>query len=138
MSFQTGSNCGSIWSAVYNGKEIWEKTPDISSFYNLFLPWQLVPNIYTTTFEKLVGPQGGGTLEEQLNEIIAIANHMGTKMDQTQALEISNNLFGESITFREGKIGSWKKYFLERHKDAFKKVAGQLLIDLGYEKNLNW
>ena len=40
--------------------------------------------------------------------------------------------------YRKGIAGDWKNYFAEEHKKAFKEVAGQLLVDLGYEKDLNW
>lgn len=113
---------------------------NITSFYDLYLPWQFESNVYTTTFEKLVGEQGGGNLEDQLQEIIAIAHHMGMHIDRQKAVDIAHEIFGGTVTFREGKTGPWKKYFLERHKIAFKKVPGanELLIRLGYEVDENW
>lgn len=42
------------------------------------------------------------------------------------------------MTFRKGQTGGWKKHFTSDQKKLFKKVAGQLLIDLGYEKDFNW
>lgn len=30
------------------------------------------------------------------------------------------------------------QYFSAEHKDTFKEVAGQLLIDLGYEQDFDW
>ena len=47
----------------------------------------------------------------------------------------------ESHTFvkgGKGKKGGWKNFFQEEHKQAFKKIAGDLLIELGYETDLNW
>ena len=35
-------------------------------------------------------------------------------------------------------IGQWKEYFTEKHKKEFKKEAGKLLIDLGYEEDFDW
>ena len=46
--------------------------------------------------------------------------------------------FGDSVTFHKGQIGAWKTEFTENHKKLFKEIAGQLLIDLGYEKDYNW
>ena len=43
-----------------------------------------------------------------------------------------------SPTFRSGKTGEWKKYFNDEHKNLFKDVAGDLLVQLGYEKDDNW
>jgi len=39
---------------------------------------------------------------------------------------------------RKGVSGDWKNYFTPRHKQAFKDAAGQLLIDLDYEKKPDW
>lgn len=129
---------GPIWSALFLSKEPWLSLQSITSFYNLYLPWMLEPNTYTTTFEKLVGSKGGGSDTQQVREIVAMAHHIGLDLDLKTVKGIVDKLFGGTSTFRAGKIGSWKKYFLPRHKEAFKKVAGQLLIDLGYEKDLNW
>lgn len=115
----------------------------VEQLYRLFMPWMNHKQVYIATFEKLVGPQGGGSLELQLQEIKNIAKHMGKNITDEVAKEISKKIFGytegfDSRTFFEGQIGSWKKYFTDKHKREFKEVAGQLLIDLGYEKDLNW
>ena len=49
--------------------------------------------------------------------------------------------FGEVDTtshYRSGADGDWKNHFNEEHKAYFKEKYGQLLIKLGYEKNLEW
>lgn len=43
---------------------------------------------------------------------------------------------GEFI--RKGVSGEWRQYFTPADKEVFKAVAGQWLIDLGYEKDNNW
>lgn len=40
--------------------------------------------------------------------------------------------------FRKGIVGDWQNHFQDMHKERFKAAAGQLLIDLGYETDLNW
>lgn len=40
--------------------------------------------------------------------------------------------------YRKGESGDWQNHFTERHKDYFKTHFGSLLIELGYEKDLNW
>jgi hypothetical protein len=37
-----------------------------------------------------------------------------------------------------GHSKTWVSHFSEPDKDFFKEVAGQVLIDLGYEKDVNW
>jgi hypothetical protein len=44
----------------------------------------------------------------------------------------------DSHTFRRGTPGDWRSYFSKEHVMSFKELAGPLLIDLGYEKDLNW
>ncbi len=39
---------------------------------------------------------------------------------------------------RKGVVGDWKNYFDDRITRIFKEEAGQALIDVGYEKDLNW
>lgn len=43
-----------------------------------------------------------------------------------------------SHTFRKGKVGGWKELYTDEHKDQMKAVAGELLIQLGYERTLDW
>ncbi|MCQ6288444.1 sulfotransferase domain-containing protein [Bacillus cereus] len=54
------------------------------------------------------------------------------------ALKMIENLHPQtSPTFRKGKIGGWRDEFTDEMKEAFK-AAGNLLISLEYEENLNW
>jgi Sulfotransferase domain len=39
---------------------------------------------------------------------------------------------------RKGIAGDWKNVFSDRDKQIYKKEAGDLLIQLGYEKDSNW
>lgn len=43
-----------------------------------------------------------------------------------------------SSFFRKGVAGDWRNVFTEEDKDVFKEVAGDLLVDLGYEKDRDW
>lgn len=90
-------------------------------------------------FEDLTGPQGGGSLEAQLNTIYSTAARLNIPMSEERALAIADQLFGNSPTFREGQIGSWKTYFTEEHKAQFKASGLQpYLIRLGYETDDQW
>lgn len=40
--------------------------------------------------------------------------------------------------FRKGIVGDWKNYLKPEHIVRFKQLAGDKLIELGYEANLNW
>ena len=106
--------------------------------YESFLGWQTKADCYVTRFEHLVGARGGGSDELQKTEIKNIAQFLEVSITDQEISEIAKQLFGGSATFREGKIGSWKKNFTSEHVSVFKHVTGDLLIKLGYEKDLNW
>lgn len=111
---------------------------NILYYYKSYLPWSSVPNCYTIKFENLVGPKGNGSLEKQKIEIKNIINHLNLVIYSKQINNVIENSFGNTHTFREGKIGSWKKYFTQEDKALFKTIAGNLLIELGYEQDTNW
>jgi len=39
---------------------------------------------------------------------------------------------------RKGQTADWKNFFTEKHKDIFKEIAGETLIQLGYESDFKW
>jgi len=124
---------------------LWEKNTAINylichidAIYKRYIGWIDFSNTYAVRFEDLIGPQGGGSSQAQLQNILNIATHTGISVTQEQASLIANGLFGGTPTFHKGQIGTWKKEFTEEHKDLFKKHAGQLLIDLGYEEDMRW
>ena len=104
------------------------------------IPWlsQDPDFLYTTRFEDLVGSQGGGSDEKQLQEILNIARFLELDMDVEEIKERTKHIYGVGRTFRSGHIGEWKKYFKPQHIKAFKTVFGQELIDTGYENDFNW
>lgn len=111
---------------------------DIGAMVKSMLPWMRQPNVYSTSFERLVGPAGGGTRAAQLAEVRGIAAHVGVDCPESLAGSIADQLFGTSATFRKGTIGDWRNHFTPEHVRAFKRVAGDLLIELGYETGLEW
>jgi Sulfotransferase domain len=118
--------------------------PSINSMYSIeafgrrALSWMNNPNVFVVRFEDLVGPLGGGNREIQKNTVMALATHLGYNISNKQAYEISDSLYGNSLTFRVGQIGQWKNFFSEEHKKLFKEVMGDLLIELSYEKDSSW
>lgn len=118
-----------------------EPSPVVRNIRDRFesvLAWRSQPFNYITTFERLVGPQGGGSRERQVQEIRAISSHLGIGYSDREIEAVADRLFGGTVTFRKGMIGDWKEHFTEEHKQACKKLIGQLLIDLGYEHDEDW
>jgi len=106
--------------------------------YNKSINWASEKNVCAIKFENLVGAKGNGSQQLQEMEIKKICNFLNINPTKESFDRCINNLFGSSFTFRNGKIGDWKNYFSNEQKKLFKKIGGNLLIKLGYEKNLNW
>jgi len=106
--------------------------------YAFFMPLADEENILTIRFEDLVGSRGGGSDEASLRTIEQIVEKLLGTVDEKKIQTVANSLFGGTMTFRKGKIGQWKDEFTEEQKALCKRVAGQLLVDLGYENNFDW
>jgi hypothetical protein len=46
--------------------------------------------------------------------------------------------FQHNTFVRKAIAGDWRNFFSAAHSDTFKQIAGDLLIKLGYESDLNW
>jgi sulfotransferase 6B1 len=123
---------------AYFDKVLLRRILGIKKCYDRFMPWMDNPLFYTVRFENLVGSEGGGSDAAQLDEIKEIVKHLNVPISNQEIKKCAKNLFGGTSTFRKGQIGGWKKHFKKEHIKVFKEVAGQLLIDLGYENDLNW
>ncbi len=118
--------------------------PNIAQDFARWHGWLQDSQTLAVRFEDLVGERGGGSEDKRLYIIGQIMDHLQVNLS---AEEIRAK-FGsyamnpeESHTFKKGgkgAIGGWQKYFKEDHKTEFKKIAGDLLIELGYETKLDW
>lgn len=111
---------------------------DMRKRYEYILQWRGHPMVYVTRFERLVGPKGGGSPEDQQMEIDNIAAHLGIELTDDHRNAIIENLFGGTVTFKEGKRGGWQKHFGQTHKEQIKALMGDIIIELGYEANDDW
>ncbi len=119
------------------GDEQRGEPPRVMLRFDRTLPW-LEHGSLAVRFENLVGERGGGDRQMQLAEIDCVARHIGCKLSQHDRLHIADHTFdAKSRTFRKGAIGQWRDEFTQQHKDLFKQVGGRLLIDLGYERDMN-
>ena len=111
--------------------------PNIAERFEFYMDWLERPEVLKLHFEDFIHNR-----REALGQVF---DHV-TKRIPTLPIkrEKAIDLLEESInpknspTFRSGKTGEWKKYFNDEHKRVFKEVAGELLIELGYEKDLDW
>ncbi len=94
-----------IWGKSWLMKEL-EKLEK----FLLFVPQD---KCYLTSFEKLVGSKGGGDSVQQQAEIQKIATFLGIHIHKKTIKLIADSLYGDSYTYRQGRIGRWKEIFDE-------------------------
>jgi len=92
-------------------------------------------NALIIKFEDLVGTNGGGSKERQVECLAKICDFIGLSYSEQKIEFVINHLYGGTWSFRKGKIGEWKKYFSEEHKTAFQNRYRyrQVIHDLGYD-----
>lgn len=105
--------------------------------YEGVFEWLAQKHVLCVRFEDLINERDS-TLNKMLDEV----EKTGYKIPAPRAKAISILAKaiqpGRSHTFRSGKTGGWREHFTEEHKKLFKDVAGNLLAELGYEKNNDW
>ncbi len=111
--------------------------PDIARRFERFRGWLDRDDVFAVKFEDLIGERRRETLADLAT---FYAGRRNIDIDVGEALDsIEANIDPrQSHTFRQGGSGGWRKAFTPRHKEQMKAVAGQLLIDLGYEESHAW
>ena len=118
--------------------------PDIGTDFLRWKGWIDNSEAFAVKFEDLVGERGGGSEDKRLYLVEQILDYLSISMPSDQIKEkFASYVLNpeESHTFKKGgkgNIGGWKTFFKDEHKTEFKKVAGHLLIDLGYEPDMDW
>jgi len=105
------------------------------SIRELFMPYLSLcggtfPNVWRVRFEDIIGANGGGDTERQLETIwgLQLALHVPGRPDC-----YSDSIFStESLTYRKGRIGDHLIDFSQDHHELFQQSAGELLRPLGY------
>jgi len=105
--------------------------------YEGVFQWLEQKNLMCIRFEDLIHNQDS-TLNSMLDEVEKTGYKIPTPRAKALSVLVEAIQPKKSHTFRSGKTGGWKQYFTNEHKKLFNDVAGDLLINLGYEKNNDW
>jgi Sulfotransferase family len=98
--------------------------------------------IYSCSYESLLR-DGEGTVKGIL-EFLDLPADRATVADMLRRSSFKfttgrdNGLEQSRSFYRKGIAGDWVNHFSEADKKVFKELAGDLLIDLRYEKNMDW
>ena len=111
--------------------------PDIRARFEPYLEWLQREEVLSLRFEDFIDQP-----DETLGRVFDHAVRRG--FPYTGERDAAIQLLQERIdpkrspTFRSGKTGAWREHFTDEHTKLFKEVTGDLLVQLGYEKENNW
>jgi hypothetical protein len=110
---------------------------NVKQRYDGVFQWLAQKNVMCIRFEDLINNRET-TLHAMLDEVEKTGYKIPTPRQKALSILVEAIQPKKSHTFRAGKTGGWKQYFSDEHKKLFRDVAGDLLINLGYEKNQDW
>jgi hypothetical protein len=111
--------------------------PDIRERFIPYLDWLNHPQVLVLHFEDFI--------TNRQTSVVQVLDHavkrgfMPTFPQETSIQNLVESIDpGRSPTFRSGTIGGWSTALSKENKALFKHVAGDLLIQLGYEEDFLW
>jgi hypothetical protein len=126
-----------IDAAIQGVDEPGSELSSVRARYENYMGWLEQPQVLSLRFEDLILDRDTafGRLLDYLE-----ARGFRPQVSRQQAVEALKEAIKprKSGTFRKGKPGNWQEYFSEQNKAHFKEVAGDILIELGYERDLAW
>lgn len=111
------------------------------NFFEEFSPiynWRNAENLLVLQYEELINERSS---EKALYRILEYYEPYLKQfpLSSTEILaKLSSSLSEKLWIFRKGTTGQWKSEFSTENKNTFKRIAGQLLVELNYEKGLDW
>jgi len=126
-----------INAAIQGVTEPGSELSGVRARYENYLGWLNLPQVLCLRFEDLILERDValGNLLDYLE-----ARGFTPEVSRTQAIDVLKQaiLPKKSGTFRKATPGNWQEHFTETNKSAFKAVAGDLLLRLGYEESERW
>ena len=111
--------------------------PDIRARFEPYLGWLERREVLTLRFEDFI-TQRDDTLGRVFDH--AVGRGFPTSIPRQVAIQTLAEAMDphSSPTFRSGKAGAWRENFSPENRRLFKDIAGDLLIRLGYERDMDW
>jgi hypothetical protein len=106
---------------------------EIGGHYRAYARWAASSAGLTVRFEDMVGRQGGGSDDVQVEQVGRILDHLGYRSDGESAADVARRLFSErSITFRTGRIDAWRTDLPAELSAEIEQRCGDSMARLGY------
>jgi sulfotransferase 6B1 len=111
--------------------------PNIAARFARYRGWLECDDCLAIRFEDLAGEVRAAAIR-RVAEFYAAHCAGPLDIDATVAAMTACIAPEKSHTFRSGKKAGWRNEFTAEHRRRFDELAGDLLIDLGYETNHDW
>jgi hypothetical protein len=111
--------------------------PDIAARFARYQGWLNDDECLAIRYEDLVS-DSRATVIQQMADLYA--RRCGDNVDIDGCVRAMTAAIApeKSHTFRSGQKSGWRKEFTSEHRQLFDRVAGKLLIELGYERDHSW
>jgi len=113
------------------------KMVSVKQRYEGVFQWLEQKNVLCLRFEDLINHRDAA-LNSMLDEVEKTGYQIPTPREKALSALVESIQPKKSHTFRAGKTGTWREFFMDDHKKLFKDVAGDLLVRLGYEQTNDW
>jgi hypothetical protein len=111
--------------------------PNIRERFDRYEDWLACDDCLPIRFEDLASENRDAIIRQMVHFYV---QHCTGNCDTDTCVErmIAGIAPRKSHTFRSGRKSGWKKEFTTDHRRLFADVAGDLLVRLGYERDLSW
>ncbi|MDO7867856.1 sulfotransferase domain-containing protein [Nocardioides jiangxiensis] len=107
--------------------------PPIEVLFNAYAGWLDQPGVLTVRFEDLVGSQGGGASDSQVEQVARILDHIGVEDAGKVAPVYAERIFNTgAMTFHSGTIDGWRGQLAPAHVAHIEEMCGDAMARLGY------
>lgn len=111
--------------------------PDVAQRFGRYRGWLDEENCLAIRYEELQS-EARPTIVRQMAEFYAARASEPLDIEACVASMLQHIAPKKSHTFRSGEKAGWRKAFSHEHRRLFHQVAGDLLIELGYEEDASW
>jgi hypothetical protein len=109
--------------------------PNIAQRFARYSGWLTHPNCFCIRYEDLQSENRDAIVREMAKFYLAHITRTDMDFDECMRSMLAHVAPQKSHTFRSGQKTGWQKEFTDKHRRQFEEIAGQLLVELGYEHN---
>lgn len=102
--------------------------------YAHLLGWRRHSRVLVVRFEDLVGEQGGGSAATQRDAVGDLLRFVGVPADGSLVQRMAASVFGGTVTFHRGAIGSWRSELDDSQAAQIERALSGVMDSLGYAR----